>query len=173
MFSLSNYLKTLKVFHLFKLMDNLNLWIILIIIGQVSGKWSVADWRGVMGPESENEPNRIELKRFGSVWVDPNRTRTAFLKIQSNRTEPEPVFQKWSRTEPNSNRLLEKKTNRTELEPEKVGSIRSLLPTHAFLEKRWEQMWEKETRTSVYVAFYLLRTSRTAILYFSLLFSSV
>jgi len=57
-------------------------------------------------PESENEPNRTELKLLGSVRVDPNRTRTEFLKIQSNRTEPEPVFQKWSRTEPNSNRLF-------------------------------------------------------------------
>jgi hypothetical protein len=53
-------------------------------------------------PESENEPNRTELKHFGSnrtdpnsnrhfeKGVEPNRTRTGFLKVQSNRTELEP-----------------------------------------------------------------------------------
>jgi hypothetical protein len=42
--------------------------------------------------ESENEPNRTELKRFGSVRVEPIRTRTDILKNESNRTEPEPAF---------------------------------------------------------------------------------
>jgi hypothetical protein len=50
--------------------------------------------------ESENETNRTEPFQFGSVQVEPN-----------------------------SNRLLEEKTNRTELEPEKVGSIRPLNST--------------------------------------------
>ncbi len=42
--------------------------------------------------ESENEPNRTELKRFGLVRVEPVRTRTDILKNESNRTEPEPAF---------------------------------------------------------------------------------
>ena len=36
------------------------------------------------------EPNRTELKRFGSVRVEPIRTRTDILKNESNRTELEP-----------------------------------------------------------------------------------
>jgi hypothetical protein len=48
------------------------------------------------------EPNRTKTVRFGSSrtdpnsnrhfekWVEPNRTRTGLLKIQSNRTELEP-----------------------------------------------------------------------------------
>ena len=65
------------------------------------------------------ERNRTELNsnRLLGKSVEPNRTRA----------ESEPIFKKCIRTEPNSNRLSEKKTNRTELESEKVGSIRSLV----------------------------------------------
>ncbi len=37
---------------------------------------------------------------------EPIRTRTDVLKNESNRTEPEPDFWKFSRTEPNSNRMI-------------------------------------------------------------------
>jgi hypothetical protein len=45
------------------------------------------------------EANWTKTVRFGSV-----STRTDILKNESNRTEPEPAFWKFSRTEPNSNR---------------------------------------------------------------------
>ena len=54
--------------------------------------------------------------------IEPNSNRFFGNVLEPNRT----------RTEPNSNRLLEKKTNRTELDPEKVGSIRSLLSTNSY-----------------------------------------
>jgi hypothetical protein len=46
--------------------------------------------------------NRTEPFQFGSVRVDPNRTRTNFLKMKSNRTELEPAFRK--KDEPNRTR---------------------------------------------------------------------
>jgi hypothetical protein len=65
------------------------------------------------------------------------------VQFKPNRTEPEPTFEKLIQTEPNPNRVLEKKKtnrtepkpafrkkaepNRTELDPEKVGSIRALV----------------------------------------------
>jgi len=56
--------------------------------------------------ESENEPNRTELKRFGSV------------RFESIRTELEPTFWKFSRTEPNPNRFF-----KNEVEPNRTRTI--------------------------------------------------
>ena len=59
-----------------------------------------------------------------------------FCKLESNRTEPEPTFQKFSRTEPNSNWLFENsaepnrtrtdfwKYSRTEPNPNRKSSVR-------------------------------------------------
>jgi hypothetical protein len=66
--------------------------------------------------------------------------RTDILKIQSNRTEPNPNSLFESSTEPNRTRtdFLKIQSNRTELEPEKFGLFRSLIrgndlpPRHSF-----------------------------------------
>jgi len=69
----------------------------------------------------------VEKSFNNNEQMDYSKVETAAVvesKNKTNRTEP---FQFGStRLEPNSNRLLEENTNRTELEPEKVGSIRSL-----------------------------------------------
>jgi hypothetical protein len=78
-------------------------------------------------PEAENEPNWVELVRFGSVRIDPNRTRTDFLQMHSNRTELELIHEKWTRTEPNSNRF-----SKNEPEPSRT---RTNFEKHVNLEK--------------------------------------
>jgi hypothetical protein len=50
--------------------------------------------------ESENELNS---NRLFENSLEPNRTRTGFSKMKSNRTELKPAFRKKRRTEPNSN----------------------------------------------------------------------
>jgi hypothetical protein len=55
------------------------------------------------------ERKRTELKRFGSVRVEPIRTRTDILKNESNRTRTG---------------FLKVQSNRTELEPDDLGSVR-------------------------------------------------
>ncbi len=77
--------------------------------------------------KSTNNNERMDDSNIGTAVVESENER--------NRTEPfqfavlvEP-FQFAVLVEPNSNQLLEENTNRTELEAEKVGSIRSLNST--------------------------------------------
>jgi len=60
----------------------------------------------------ENMPYETETENE-SIRTEPNRTE--FYENKTNRTELEPLFKKLNRTEPNRS------------EPEKVGSIRSLI----------------------------------------------
>ena len=71
------------------------------------------------------EPNRTETVRFGSNRSEPNSNR--LFEIQSNRTEPNSNRLFENSVEPNRTRtdFFKVKSNRTELEPylKKIESI--------------------------------------------------